>query len=410
MNQSFGLSCRPTQSLCHTIKLGLSQSLAHTVGMTRPPGSPGNPEEILRRILANIADSICNPKLKTAVTALISEKALLKAFLSHKESLAVLRAGRIEDFAAGHIYSMSTQDGKFVHMTDAEGHLLPEPPKTSRTFFTEALLAPEVFVKKVTENEEMIRAVTKNVGDAAIEEHSEMVAATRVAEQVRPLFENFTALLQLIFAKKAEGEVTVAQFLRDATILEKLDLIMSERLIGRFLKRFRRIGPNAQAAYFEEAMLNTVAEYTLISMGVISPEIFALQRGHVASEAYEAAGEELEKVGISLTSVLEHYNLKASGSLFWYRYSTTKVIPSNRSEQAVRGFITDTVRKDRVEILKAINYERLFVSLKEAKVSSPEEFSDSATEALTAELGSDVFQGKYLALLRKWYPKLEALL
>ncbi len=407
---TLALSHTLQQSQSLSIELGLSQSLAQTVGLTRPPGSPGNPEEILARILANIVASITNARIQEAVSGLTSDPSFVKGLLLHKEELAVLREGRIEQFAADHLYTNSTRDGKFVHAVGSDGKPVLDPPQTTGILFRRALLEPENFGQEVELLAERLRQIASRVHSVA--ELKEMTAAKNIAAQVRPLFENFCAILELVFAKKTEDMMTVAQFLRDAVILEKLDLIMSERLLKRFLKRFRRVGPRAVARDFEESMLNTVAEYTLISMGVISPDIFALQRSDTDSEAYDGACTELSKVGIDLSQVLAHYQIQPAGRIFWHRYSTTKVKPSDRSEQIVRDFIIRTVRQDRQAVLAAVNHTELFAGFKaaKAKYGVDEEFDDEIIGQLTDQLGSDSFQLQYLALLRRWYPQLEKLL
>lgn len=407
---SLGHSLCLAQRNTLSIELRLSQDLALTVRQSRPPGSPGNPGDILTKILREIADVVTHKQLQAAIRGLADDKNLINGLILHKEDLAVLRKGRLEQFAADHIYTISTQDGKFVHATDTEGKPLLNPPKTTGILFRRALLKPEEIEREITVFKEMMgSSASKRVNTMA--EHLEMVAAEKVAHQIRPIFESFCAVLELIFAKKTTDEITVAQFLRDAAILDQLDLVMSERLIKRFVKRFNRVGRKAQAENFEEAMLNTIAEYTLISMGVISPDIFTLRRGEVDTEALAAAEVKLSEVGIDLGSVLQHYNLNRSGNIFWYRYATTKMTPGRASEQLVRGFITDTVRKDRAVILQALEYPELFEQFKLAKVErEPEDFVEVITERLTERLSGNPFQSAHLTLLRKWYPRLEAML
>lgn len=406
LSQSLCLAQRSTLN----IELALSQSLALAVSKSRPPGSPGNPGDILAKILHKIADVVANKQLQSAVQGLAGNKSFVDGLLSHREDLAVLRSGRLEQFAADHIYTTSTQDGKFIHATDGAGKPLLDPPKTTGILFRRALLEPEGLEHEMRAFQEMMQSsAAERV--TSLTEHSEMITAQNVAKQIRPFFENFCALLELVFAKKAEGEVTVAQFLREAVILDQLDLVMSERLIKRFVRRFKRVGAKAQAGQYEEAMLNTIAEYTLISMGVISPDIFTLQRGEVDTEALDAAETKLSEVGIDLNSVLAHYDLKRSGNIFWYRYATTKMTPGRASEHLVRGFITDTVRKDRDVILAALGYEEVFEQIRLAKAESNlEDFPEVITEGLTELLGGEKFQKAHLALLRKWYPRLEQML
>ncbi len=390
----------------NTLRLELSQALALTVGLTRPSGSPGNPEDILRRILQMITRMIKNDHIRPMIEKLTTEELFVKQLFASRSALAVLSPERVSRFVVDYLYACSTLDGRFVHMTDSAGQPVVDPPSASLEVFARAMLSEKQFQVEIDAYARLARGVNTRLRSS--HEYTGLLSAQKVASCLRPLFENLCTILRLVFAQKAGGEITLAQFLLDTVILEKLDLIMSERLSKRFLKRFGRVGPRAHAQDFVVAMLNTIAEYTLMSMGVISPEIFTLQRGRVDSEAYDSARTELAGIGIKLDKVLAHYNLTGSGSYFWCRYSTTKGTPTDRSEKIVRRFVTETVRESESAILSALSWGELFEQIKSA--NAEDDPDEAVLKILTNRLGSEEFQAGYMLLLRSWYPKLETLL
>ncbi len=406
LSLSHSLECR--QSL--DIGLEHSQAITEMVANIRS-ASGSDPGNIIQGILDKVIASIERPDLREAIRQLCTDT-LQKKLVTWADVLAVLTREKIKQFTIEYMFYSMTENGEFVHCKDADGRALLDRPKTNLPLFTEAFLAPDALRQRAADYLQVLQANAEKVGSVA--EYSEMITAQNIMEIVRPHIDILYTTLVYLFAKKdLKGEAILATFLRDSAILQKLTLILSERMLKRFVKRFEKVGKKAAASEYEDMILNTVAEYTLISMGIITPDIFTQRRGDIDTDAYTEASADLEKIGVKLEDVLSHYHLKSSGSLFWCRYSTTKTVPSRISDEFIRHFITETVRKDRVEVFEALNYSSFFNEIKKLKWESEGDidvFADGAINLLREAFSDNDFQIKFLVILRRWYVHLETLL
>jgi hypothetical protein len=124
----------------------------------------------------------------------------------------------------------------------------------------------------------------------------------------------------------------------------------------------------------ENAFLNVVGEYVLVSMGVIRPEIMALRKGHVDGVAVGIVRDSLQAKGRDLSSLLQKYKLKEAGPLFWYRYTPAYERPGREVDGLLRDFITVGVRTEKTRVLAATDYPTLFAEAKEIAHAEGESF------------------------------------
>jgi hypothetical protein len=350
--------------------------------------------------------------LRTAISGLIANPQFSEELLRLRKELAVATESRVKHFGVNFMYTSSTNnEGKFVHARDSENKVVLDPPITRAVHFNKAYFSPEGFGAEVEEYRKTIQTLRENVKSVA--EYSEMKAALDIVSLLRPQMDLLCLLIELIFRVTAEDRRLLQSFLRDYVILENLDLVFSERLLKRFVSRFERAGSRAVARDYEEMILNTVAEFTLLSMGIISPKIFELRRVPQESTQFELADEKLREIGVDLFQVLKQYNIEGRASFIWFnRYATAKVRSTGTTEQIVRTFITKVVREDRKSILSALKYEEFFKDVRDIRQSHRgfDDFAEAACEKLAEVLSGEEFQKALGRLLHTWYPKFYMLL
>jgi hypothetical protein len=404
-----GLSLGLTQS--HELSLSILQGYTASLSMSRS-GSPFDPKGVIQAILKLIAQRISNPQLRQAAEAFIQHPDLGRLVVDSREKLAVAKKDRITEFGVDFVFMTCSDNGEFIHARDENGKPFLNPPKTTGVNFSKAYFTPETFRKKIEKELASLQALGSTVG--SVDEYTGMVAAQTIVEHIRKNIDLICIIIELLFEQRSETNTRVLEeYLRGLVIQENLDLILSERMLKRFVTRFKRACKKAKAYEYEPALLNTIAEFTLISMGIILPELFELGTIDTETEWYQSAKDGLRKIGVPINTLLERFNLKGSGDVIWFnRYATAKVKSTPKTEAAVRDFITETVRANSKEVLTAVDFPTLFARIKEHKASSddPDDFAESACRELSDTLSGASFQEAFGKLLHIWYPKMEQLM
>jgi hypothetical protein len=410
-----GLCLKQTQLLTqsHTLSLEQVQQISISVGLLRRRvtsdggSNPGNPKDILERILGMVINAADNPGIRPALEAFFADQTFRERILSERDVLAVVTSQKLTDFCVELVFYASTVSNVFVRAMDERGNIQVDPPKTTLVKFSSAYRDAKAFDAQIEAFNRIAKA--NGVTDGAMLELRELQDARLVVQTLCPHIDSLALLLTYAFTRRTTEGSLLGNFLRDAAILDRLDLILSEQLLKRFAKRWEKIGRRGTAVDFETAILNTVGEYTLMSMGIIQPTIFTRQRGEL-SDVHEHAIAALEKIGIPARQLLSRYNLKESGRIFWYRYHLKNTASDRVADIQIREFLTEILRNDRLAILEALGYEDFFHELKAVDFEDPEEYRVELTRILGNVLGSDSFQDHFLILLRKWYVTFEKFL
>lgn len=404
------------------VRQSLSQGMSFTLEVSQQlcealsaitSGGPGDPKIRISSIIEQILASITSVQLRTAVTEFVrSCNDLDKALVDSRELLAVASPDRVKQFIVEHIFRSNTENGRFIHAKQDGIATTDDLPKTRVDHFLKAYFEPKKFKVATEVYHQMLQGSRGNV--YSVDEYSEMVVATNMVTEIRSLLDTACLVMQYIFqVKSTDGSPILQSYLRDLVILENLRFLLSERLLKRYVNRFKKLPASARHQDYEEMILNTIAEFTLLSMGIISPNIFELKRVPRDTEQYQGVVESLKKIGVDLDSLMKRYRLSTTVDIIWFsRYSTAKVRSCATSETVVRTFITDTVRADRVALLEAVEYEHLFGRIKESKQDNTDDetFAEDIVAMLNESLSAQKFQDTLIALLRKWYPKFECLL
>lgn len=402
------LSLRQSQELSLSTTMTLCQKLSAILRALRSDGNNNPPEvldDVINAVIALFGDK---PEIQTALKALFASPIVRELMLRERRSFAVPTQSKIAMFALGCVYELSTTNGVFNYAHGADGKMLLNPPSTTRAYLKEAHFDTEKFARSEAVHREMVRTLqASEVTDARLLEINQMRDALLIAGYIKPDIETFTNAMLLLLAKRdSTGRSLLKDFMLDASVLDSLDLVLSERLQRRFVKRFGRVKHNGPDVY-EEAFTNTVAEFVLMSMGIISPDIFVLQKGEVSKELFAAVSNDMEGTGISMSGLLRHYGLSPEGGFFWNRYKVLGHRPCRITDELIKKFILETVRADQKELFRISAYrEDFFPSVAEICEYPADEREEPLRELLIELFESSEFQEGLMPLLKKWYKHL----
>lgn len=324
----------------------------------------GPPEELLEVVIKEILSQIENKDLKDGLGAFLSDESLKMAMINNVGEIALCDKKRIYDFIIRYFYD---KFGGNFSIQDRETRK-EELVSVEKGNFREAFVNKNKLAKDRDDIYELVKT-TANSGqgssDSMMERARDMGNALRVAEvsedQVKTLQQGLTYAL---LSPDSEGRPMLADFLREYLVLKHLNIDLSERLQKRFVDRFSKVGQKSKPEQFELAFLNTIGEATLISMGILSPEIFALQKAELDREVYKEMKEDLAKNDVDFDKLLKDYSLKGYGTIFWNRWKMVGQKLSPVTDDKIREFLTSTVRQDAGRVKKIFNYEDFFELIK----------------------------------------------
>ncbi|MEK7641742.1 MAG: hypothetical protein AAB365_01990 [Patescibacteria group bacterium] len=398
-----------TQS--HSLELDLrvefAQGLAQTIALLRKEGG-GNPPDLLKDVIGVILARIPEGPLKQAITATFTEESIRNQIILRPDAFAAPTQRTVMDFTLDLLYHTSTADGVFIHAINVADRPSTEPFKTTRQLFGQAYRDREGLKNELVVEQERLKNIARkrSVSFLSVNEMSDALA---IVEAVTPAIESIQyGLLYLLAQKDDSGRPILRDFCLDSVVLKQLDFLLSERLYRRFVKRFQRARYQSSAADFEEAFMNTIGDYTLISMGIISPDVFEVQSGELPSDLFETTDVELANTGFTMKSLAAYYGLRTEGTFFWNRYQTMNVRPCRVTDELIRRFITETVRVDRAVILAASRYaEEFFPGVVDICSENRPHHREEPLRRHLAELCKEPgFQGTLIELLKKWHKHL----
>jgi len=86
---------------------------------------------------------------------------------------------------------------------------------------------------------------------------------------------------------------------------------ISEKILKRFYDRFKNVRRTSGTTGYDSAMLNTIAEIVLVSMGIIDQQLFSLQSFNQDRDYYESLRDDFEKNDLDLDKNFASLRLKS---------------------------------------------------------------------------------------------------
>lgn len=325
------------------------------------------------------------------------------------EGVPTMRLDRMREIVARRMYE---------HYQMGSGFSFPEDvTRTYRTIapnLVDAINSPDKLRKNIEELMNLMRNAGAGVG--ATQEVSERQDALAIAEKIRPDLDYFVQVIGMALSvPSAEGEPMLRNFYRDLAILRRLLFVESSRLQKKFATDFKSVNARTKPADKELALLNLIGQYTLVSIGAVVPDVFIRQKASVDEVAVSYVREPAWDEGGDLDQTLKKYKLNNTGEFFWHRYGSKEVKPSRQTDNALREFITETVRGQRERLLAAIDYPTLFADVQKANAEAKnydDEIDDGMPDdglrgIFVAGMRREEFRQVMLELIRTdWYGRL----
>lgn len=310
----------------------------------------------------------------------IFDKALCREMCQNPEGLATGQLPQIRLFYAQQVWEQHR--GQFNQEGSVNSFKVIKPD------FITAFRNPGHLQSEIKKSLEYVRAARDKDISSMMGRIHEMEDALKVAElleeYVGPMAQATHTLLTQDHTEQSPS--APISYLRELAFAERANSIISERTLKRFGERtkgsFLRSPEN-----FKNPFLNTIAEYLLVSMGVVSPDIFKLHTHEIEQNEYKDLKDDLAKAGLDLTAILKYYDLKESGTIFWNRWAVKGVKPSRAADDQVRAFITDACRNPKHGILEGLQYDIFYERLKsEVGMAEPDDKKTTARNTLVEHL------------------------
>lgn len=404
-----GLSCGLGLQITIETSLTLTQQIAAVAETLR--GKLGHSAaEGLKCMLDVLSKSLKgNERIIDEIKKIISDPFFQELLIQHAGEV-VQENPDWRDFAASYCYSTDCirNGGNFtVQKRQADGSYLTQDIPLDEGLFKQAVLRPEELQKEIGRLNEAILSSQGNREPSAADatynltrERQKQVDALDIADAYTQRIQEILKIVSgvlLVKPKKNQRNVLI-DFLYDTHVLSKLDFYVSERLIKRFCTRFENIKSTSTITDADKkAASNIAAEFVLVSLGIINPEIFYLQKGEISSEETAVFKGFCHELNIDPNTLAKHYQIQTSGTFFWNRYFVQGMKPSKITEQKIRNFITNTFRQNPDEILAAMQFETGFEAIQQqlrelGKKPKKAELESILNEALLRMLEQEAFQ------------------
>jgi len=189
-------------------------------------------------------------------------------------------------------------------------------------------------------------------GESTVREFKVKSKILETVDILKEFAENIVQAMQFLLTtkisqkenKEGDTETNVLNFLREKVILEEISDFSSERLLKRFLYRlpaFQKKNEDANCRDLEYRTMDIIGEFMLISLGIISSEMFKTNKFSIDPEKIDDLIRNTNNTRDELASLFSHYNLRGiqGEPIFYTRWFTQNQIPSQETDTLVKDFI-----------------------------------------------------------------------
>ncbi len=361
----------------------------------------GDPQDLLNSVIDYAVGHIEHAGIRGMVQEMLTDGQLRAVLLSSAESIASNPSDAIiAQCALDWIYE--SHRGRFDFETNGQHSESVELVKGS---FTRAFFNPESLAGEIQSLTEFAQKKDRNLDlSSLMASRRELVVAQAVIAGLRESVDAYTiAIKQALGAKSSDGSRPLMEFLSDLTALRNARFIISDRMEKRFAQRFIKMSRLSKPEEFETAFLNSIAEYTLVGMGTLDPELFKPYRGEIV--------ERLRFTGSTEQSANRIANRVGNPAriFHWQRWNVIGKQHTPVTDALIRDFITRRVREEKDSIISAFMYTQLFWEIKDeiyepnGKRIPPKKSLEKCIELIHACLGSTQGRAEVVRFARtKW--------
>ena len=220
-------------------------------------------------------------------------------------------------------------------------------------------------------------------------------------EGLRTMNENSFYLTKVILSYN-KGEVI--EFLRTKIIMDNMITVCSERFINRYLSALSR--KTITKSNLEIAILNILAEFILLNLWIVHPDMFKLQKFELGSNTLHDMAMACDSSAEQILQTFTYYNLRwyDGKPIFFNRRYMNNAKTSKETDTFVRKFIIEDIRKEKWELLKMFGYDEFIgeiITTKQDRSLEKWEKNEELTDIFFDRLSDEDFQTQLVSLLKK---------
>ena len=405
MSLSLSLSCQQRLKEEQTIKLSQSLALKESMNWIRWNIYPLEDDvAVIGDLIKSFLLKIVDPNLKLMIEQVFDDKKIKEMMYNQSALLSIPKKTNIDHFVYRYLFqnilTIQEEIKKWGEFFDEEQMLRKRDEWNVIKAFTQR----EDLEKQL----EMIRETIKDTSSPWLLEDFNSInnILNTIDEEMVKQAGNISLLVQFLLTQKItkeendnkNNEPNILGFLREKVILEQISDFSSERLLRRFLKQLPSFLPRKEASNCRELRnrtMETIGEFMLISLGIISPSMFKLYKFSISEEQIDDLTKNTDTTREEIANLFTYYNLRGIDGkpIFYNRRFTQNQLPSKEADGLVKDFLAN-IRTHSEKIATSFWYEAFENKVIEAKRDrdlDKEETDEIIIEELNNRLGNKEF-------------------
>jgi hypothetical protein len=361
--------------------------------------SVSNPADLLFKVLQQLVGSVNDQFLQEGLVDLTKSSHFQSQLLDDFTLLALPTNSRLKEVALNFLFNC--YNGRFPNLDSSNSNAIFHLEVSKGKYTTAMNMSMLDSEKNIEALQDLLRTSTGT--DSTFEELREKNSALTIRKQYSDTVKKITLYLQLLC--QMNGQMLVS-FFRDLVVIQRLNLIFADKIQSRFVRQFR---VSRKSETVEVNILNTIAEFVFVGMGIISFDLFShmafKQDGQYSKDIEQA----LADAGLNIDMILSHYNLQDSGMVFFHRWALNGHKLSRITDGLIYDFVCKTVRKDKIQLLATLEFDDMIDEIKDLKSEklNPEEFDVQLRELFVGYFTKTEFVDLIKNLIKtRWYKHL----
>jgi len=287
---SFGMKLSATQNLKQSQSIKLKQSLVQTFRNTIKALSwkaypPEDEILVIDSLVENFLWKIADQEIQFMMKTIFDEKKIKQMILDEAVLLSMPKKENINSFVYKYIFSTILDEQNNLEnqakIIDEQDKLKPYHEK----IFIKAIENRKELEQELKQLKELMKTDLGWSMGALADFRIKNDMLNLVDEDMAKLVETISNILQFLLNTKIkkgdtqDSQVNVLWFLRDKVILNEITEFSSERLLNRFLAGLPSFSVRTESNNrkdLQHRTINVIWEFMLISLGIVSPEMFKL--------------------------------------------------------------------------------------------------------------------------------------
>lgn len=383
-------------------------SLTHTLGepMGKLRGISYTLEDslaVIEKLIQKFLWTLQNSDLRESISSVLSDQDLKTMVLEHSLLLSFPSKKNFDSFVYHYLFHLilKQQDSPENMLMDSEDKLTKwDESAFIMAFENRSWLENDVAISKaliVSQKSKAWSWLIKKLGIYT-------TLLNRVDDDMRLISKNISEVLRFFLMTKVKKNETesfdpsILNFLRETVILDQMTEFSSERILKRFLNTLPAFQPRNEQdnrKTLQNSIANLIGEFMLISLGIISPDMFKLYKFSLSEDKIDTLIKNTDYTKGELVQIFKHYNLRGMNGepIFYNRRFTKNQIPSKESDSLVKDFL-EKIKNHSTQLFEGFWYEALeqsIIQTKRDKNLDAQEKQDAIVEEINNRFADETF-------------------